>query len=127
MTVILHVSNHPRRHKLTGLCAGALVAIYITIEAPISGMSMNPARTFASAVAAHNWTALWVYFTAPLIGMLAAAEVYVRMKGAQNVMCAKLHHENHTRCIFCGKPAGKSESALHVLEPNIWKFPLTLK
>ena len=107
MTVVLHVSNNPRRHKLTGLCAGALVAIYITIEAPISGMSMNPARTFASAVAAHHWTALWVYFTAPLIGMLAAAEVYVRMKGAQSVMCAKLQHENHTRCIFCGKPAGE--------------------
>jgi aquaporin Z len=50
MTVILHISNNPRLHKLTGLCAGALVATYITFEAPISGMSMNPARTFASAV-----------------------------------------------------------------------------
>jgi aquaporin Z len=42
MTVILHVSNHPRFHKLTGLCAGSLVAAYITFEVPISGMSMNP-------------------------------------------------------------------------------------
>ena len=49
MTVILHVSNDAKLHKLTGLCAGALVATYITIEAPISGMSMNPARSFASA------------------------------------------------------------------------------
>src|SRR6266542_2927564 len=49
MTVILHVSNNSGLHKLTGLCAGALVATYITVEAPISGMSMNPARTFASA------------------------------------------------------------------------------
>ena len=46
MTVILHVSNHPKLHKFTGLCAGALVATYITVEAPISGMSMNPARYF---------------------------------------------------------------------------------
>jgi aquaporin Z len=107
MTVILNVSNNARSHKFTGVCAGALVAIYITFEAPLSGMSMNPARTFASAVPAQHWTALWVYVTAPLIGMLAAAEVYVRTKGPQSVACAKLHHENRTRCIFCGKPAGK--------------------
>jgi len=105
MTVILHVSNHPRLHKFTGLYAGALVATYITLEAPISGMSMNPARTFASAVPAHHWVAVWIYFTAPLIGMLAAAEVYVRTRGAPSVGCAKLHHENPKRCIFCGKPA----------------------
>ncbi|HEY6368763.1 MAG TPA: aquaporin [Candidatus Binatia bacterium] len=104
MSVILRVSNHARWHKLTGLCAGALVATYITIEAPISGMSMNPARTFASAVPAQNWHALWLYFTAPLIGMLSAAEVYVRTRGARSVACAKLHHENSKRCIFCGKP-----------------------
>jgi aquaporin Z len=105
MTAILHMSNHAGLHKFTGLCAGALVASYITIEAPISGMSMNPARSFASALAGNSWTSLWVYFTAPLIGMLAAAEVYLRTPGFSRVACAKLHHENATRCIFCGKPA----------------------
>jgi aquaporin Z len=108
MTVILNISNSARFHKLTGVCAGVLVAIYITIEAPISGMSTNPARTFASAMPAHHWHALWIYFTAPLIGMLAAAEVYVQSKGTQSVACAKLHHDNSTRCIFCGKPATKT-------------------
>ena len=105
MTVILTVSNNPRVHRFTGLCAGILVATYITVEAPISGMSMNPARTFASALPAHHWTALWLYFTAPLLGMFLAAEVYLRARGAQGVACAKLHHENTKRCIFCGKPA----------------------
>ena len=104
MSVILRVSSHANLHKFTGLCAGVLVATYITIEAPISGMSMNPARTFASAVPAHHWHALWVYFTAPLVGMLSAAEVYVRTRGTRSVACAKLHHENSKRCIFCGKP-----------------------
>jgi sugar lactone lactonase YvrE len=66
MSVILHVSNAQKFHKLTGLCAGILVATYITFEAPISGMSMNPARTLASAVQAHHWTALWIYFAATL-------------------------------------------------------------
>jgi aquaporin Z len=105
MTVILYVSNHPRLHKLTGLWASVLVAVYITFEAPISGMSMNPARTFASAVPARHWADLWIYFTAPLIGMLAAAQVYLRSRGTAQVGCAKLHHENNKRCIFCGKPA----------------------
>jgi aquaporin Z len=85
-----------------------LVAVYITIEAPISGMSMNPARTFASAVPARHWGDLWIYFTAPVIGMLAAAELYLRTRGAAHIACAKLHHVNTRRCIFCGKPAENS-------------------
>jgi aquaporin Z len=108
MTVILHVSNHMRLHRFTGLCAGFLVAVYIAVEAPISGMSMNPARTLASAVAARQWLDLWIYFTAPVAGMLGAAEIYLRTSGAARIGCAKLHHQNRERCIFCGKPAAKT-------------------
>ena len=76
---------------------------YISVEAPLSGMSMNPARTFGSALAARLWTALWVYFTAPLVGMLLAAELYRRTRGPERVYCAKYHHRNTQRCIFnCG-------------------------
>ena len=85
---------------LTGLFAGTLVAIYITFEAPLSGMSMNPARTFGSAVGGNIWTALWIYFAAPPLGMLLAAEAYLRLAGAHKVFCAKLHHHNDQRCIF---------------------------
>ena len=100
MTVILTVSNTKRLGRWTGLFAGALVAIYISIEAPISGMSMNPARTFGSAFGAHLWTSLWIYFVAPPLGMLLAAEVYQLVKGGPAVACAKLHHHNDKRCIF---------------------------
>jgi aquaporin Z len=103
MFVVLMVSNTKSLNVWTGCVAGLLVATYITIEAPLSGMSMNPARSFASALPAHLWTAFWIYLTAPLIGMLLAAEVYVRSHGAHRVLCAKLHHHNSTRCIFrCG-------------------------
>jgi aquaporin Z len=44
--------------------------------------------------------ALWVYLIAPLLGMLAAAQVYVKTQGMQKVFCAKLHHDNAQRCIF---------------------------
>jgi aquaporin Z len=56
MTVVLRVSNDPRWARFTGLIAGGLVATYISIEAPLSGMSMNPARTFASAFPGQLWT-----------------------------------------------------------------------
>jgi aquaporin Z len=99
MSVILRVSNAKRWNHFTGLCAGLLVATYITLESPISGMSMNPARTLASAVPARAWMSLWIYFTAPVLGMLSAAEVY-RAFNQRAVACAKLHHRNNQRCIF---------------------------
>lgn len=106
MLVVLAASNAMRLARFTGLFAGLLVATYISLEAPLSGMSMNPARTFGSAVPAQLWTALWIYLTAPPLGMLLAAEVYLRLKGARSVFCAKLHHQNTRRCIFCGDPGG---------------------
>lgn len=105
MSVVLAVSNDPRTNRFTGLAAGACVALFITFEAPISGMSMNPARTFGSAAAAMRWEHLWIYLAAPPLGMLAAAELRLRVSGGTAVLCAKLHHENSHRCIFrCGYP-----------------------
>lgn len=101
MTVILVVSNAPKFARFTGLFAGLLIALYITFEAPVSGMSMNPARTVGSAVFAHVWTGLWIYFVAPPLGMLLAAELYQRALGPGRVFCAKLHHDNRERCIHC--------------------------
>lgn len=95
MSVILRVTNT----RITGICAGILIALFIMVEAPLSGMSMNPARTFGSALPADKWTALWIYFTAPPLGMLLAAQSCRQHRG-----CAKLHHENSKRCIHCGKP-----------------------
>jgi aquaporin Z len=100
MSLVLRFSNTPSLARFTGLCAGAMIATYISLEAPYSGMSMNPARTFASALPAQIWTALWIYFLAPPLGMLVAAELYVRQHGIHRVFCAKLHHHNTKQCIF---------------------------
>jgi aquaporin Z len=105
--IVLSVSNHPRWAAYSGLCAGLLVAGYITFEAPLSGMSMNPARTFGSAFFGRDWTAIWLYFTAPPLGMLAAAQLYLARRGRQGVACAKLHHQNSKRCIFCEYQAAR--------------------
>jgi len=106
MSVVLAVSSS-RFQRLTGVCAGALVALFITVEAPISGMSMNPARSLGSAVFAGTVSTLWIYFLAPLAGMqLAAAIVPARARRG----CAKLDHPSDRPCIFCGQggPAARS-------------------
>jgi aquaporin Z len=108
MLTVLAVSSHARLARYTPLFVGALVATWITFEAPLSGMSMNPARSFASAAGAGLFSSLWLYFTAPPLGMLLAAEVFVRVRGARAVHCAKLHHANAQRCIFrCGYHAAQ--------------------
>ncbi|MDX2034570.1 MAG: aquaporin [Blastocatellia bacterium] len=118
MTMVLNVSNRKKIARYTGLFAGGLVATWIVVEAPLSGMSMNPARTLGSALPAQALQALWIYFTAPPLGMLLAAELHLRRHGAHAILCAKLHHENHLRCIFrCnyGAPANaphKEEEAM---------------
>jgi len=99
MSVVLAVSSS-RFQRLTGVCAGLLVALFITVEAPISGMSMNPARSLGSAVFAGTLSPLWIYFLAPLVGMqLAAALMPARAKRG----CAKLDHPSDRPCIFCGQ------------------------
>jgi aquaporin Z len=100
MTMVLNVSNSARFARSTGVIAGALVATYITVESPLSGMSMSPARSFASAAPGGLWNSLWIYFTAPPLGMMLAAQVYLWLRGKHAVFCAKLHHDNHKRCIF---------------------------
>lgn len=103
MTVILNVSNSRKFARYTGLAAGTMVMLFITFEAPLSGMSMNPARSFATDFVGMQWQGLWIYFVAPVIGMLTAAEVFVRTRGIDSVICAKLNHSGTARCIFrCG-------------------------
>ena len=100
MFTVLVVSNSKPLARWTPLFAGGLVASFILIEAPVSGMSMNPTRTFGSALFAAEWTSIWLYFTAPLIGMGAASFLYRYSHGVHRVFCAKLHHHNNARCIF---------------------------
>jgi len=103
MSAVLTASNAERLAQYTGLFAGLLVMAYIVLEAPVSGMSMNPARSLAPSIPASAWRFLWIYLTAPPLGMLLAAELYRRWAGPRGVICAKLHHHNHRRCIFrCG-------------------------
>lgn len=106
MTAVLELRGRPRTAPFTGLAAGCLIALFIAVESPLSGMSMNVARSLPSNVLAARATTLWIYAAAPLLGMWLAAARYVGWHAFRRrpapMACATLHHTRHRRCIFCG-------------------------
>ena len=100
MYVVLWVTNRPTVATKTSYFVGGLITLYVLFLAPVSGFSINPARTTGSAVFAHVWTAVWVYFTAPLLGMLGAAEGFRIARGEERILCAKLHPDPAYPCPF---------------------------
>ncbi|XP_072980666.1 aquaporin NIP2-1-like [Typha angustifolia] len=62
--------------ELAGLAVGSAVCITSILAGPVSGGSMNPARTLAPAVASKKYDGLWVYFLGPVLGTLTGAWSY---------------------------------------------------
>ena len=109
MLMVVTALSSPRLMPFVGLFAGIMVATYISIFAPVSGMSINPARTFASAVPAAHVDYLWLYFTAPVLGMMVAVETF-RLAGLGRAwLCAKLNHDDRYRCIHCGHRPSRTD------------------
>jgi aquaporin Z len=114
MGVVLWSSNRPYLANYTGYLVGILISLYVLFFAPVSGFGINPARTTGPAVFANVWTSGWLYFTAPLLGMMSAAEVYLRFYGPAGVLCAKLHPDAKYPCPFiCHYPLHR-----HQIEPS---------
>lgn len=73
MLVILFVSqNEPSVSQFTAIAVGGVVLFEAMFAGPISGASMNPARSLAPALVAGNLKSLWVYLTAPTLGAILA-------------------------------------------------------
>src|SRR5262245_48932906 len=69
MFVILSVSTGAKENGLmAGVAVGSVVALEALFAGPISGASMNPARSLAPALLSWRFESLWVYLTAPLLG-----------------------------------------------------------
>jgi aquaporin Z len=80
MLAVLIALNSKRLEKLVPGLIALLIALYIAVVAPISGMSLNPARTLGSALTAHQYNGLWLYFVAPIVAMLLATQFYRLMR-----------------------------------------------
>ena len=83
------------RHRVIGpdaaLAVGGAVALCGLFARPVSGASMNPARSLAPAILARQTGDLWIYLTAPLLGALVAIgimEVVHRRKHVEEIEAA---------------------------------------
>ena len=82
MFVILSVSTGAKEKGVTaGVAVGAVIAFEALFAGPVSGASMNPARSLAPAVAAGRVEHLWVYLTAPVLGAVLAVVACTAVRG----------------------------------------------
>jgi aquaporin Z len=98
LSAVMTVNRSRRFAPYTGAVAAVLVTLFISVAAPISGMSINPARSFGSAVWAHLWAGFWIYLSAPLLGMLTGVELHRLLTNRHERLCGKLNHDETVAC-----------------------------
>ena len=82
MFVIMAVATDTRAvGEAAAIAIGATVGLDAMFGGPVTGASMNPARSLGPAVAGGDYASIWVYVAAPLLGALAAAAVYRCLRG----------------------------------------------
>lgn len=83
--VILQVATGSKEQGMfAGLAIGSVVLLEAMFAGPISGASMNPARSFAPAIVSNHIEHLWIYLLAPLIGALLAVFFYKIIKNSHD-------------------------------------------
>ena len=80
LTVINVADKGKEKGLLAGLAIGAVVLVEAMFAGPISGASMNPARSFAPAIASGRLQYIWIYVTAPIAGSVVSVYFYRLMK-----------------------------------------------
>ncbi len=99
VSLVLQFMRRPGFAPYTPVAIAVLIAALVTIEAPISGTSLNPARSIGPALVAGVFTDIWVYLVGPIAGALAAVLAADRVDAAF-VPCAKLFHTDEFVCHF---------------------------
>ncbi len=91
LTILLMVSSKATAHW-TPLVVWLVIAALVWQGAPLTGTSLNPARSLAPALLLPDLTHLWIYLLAPPLGALAAAGIILSLRGIEP-MTAKLYHD----------------------------------
>jgi aquaporin NIP len=97
MFVILNVSTGAAEKGITaGIAVGAVIGLEAMFAGPISGASMNPARSLAPAVVSQHLSSLWIYLVAPTAGALLAVVGCrcVREEGCCSIPCGAARSES---------------------------------
>jgi aquaporin Z len=100
MATVLYSSNHRLLTRFTPVLVAMLTILLFVLSPSRFGFSVNPARTFSSALFAWVWQGVWIYFSAPCLGMLSAAAIYIKTVGLNRVYCAKVFHDVRSPCPF---------------------------
>ena len=80
MLVVLLVGQNDEVKHMTGVTVGSIVMLEAIFAGPITGASMNPARSIAPALVSGNLTHLWIYILAPIIGAVLATYTWRYLK-----------------------------------------------
>lgn len=79
--VVLNVSEGAKEKGITaGIAIGGVITLEVLFGGPISGASMNPARSFGPALVGGDWTAYWIYVAGPILGGLLAAPLAILLR-----------------------------------------------
>jgi aquaporin Z len=79
--VVLNVSEGAKEKGITaGIAIGGVITLEVLVGGPISGASMNPARSFGPALVGGDWTAYWIYVAGPILGGLIAAPLAILLR-----------------------------------------------
>ena len=84
MWVVLSVSTGANEKGITaGIAVGSVIALEAMFAGPITGASMNPARSFGPALVSLHLEHLWIYLSAPVLGALLAVPICRLIRGAE--------------------------------------------
>ncbi len=90
MLVVLSVSSGPKeRGIMAGVAVGGVVGLGAMFAGPISGASMNPARSLAPAVVSGHVGTLWVYLIAPTLGAMLAVPCWAGIEPGRSAAAAE--------------------------------------
>lgn len=99
IAIFAFLSSH-QLLRWTPFMTWLLVAAMVWLGAPVSGTSLNPARSFGPALVQWLWESQWLYWVAPTLGAFLAVGLFGLFAAERKVLTAKLFHLPHYPCIF---------------------------
>ncbi|KAL5149591.1 Nodulin-26 [Glycine soja] len=85
LTICGVATDHRGSKDLTGVAIGISVLINVIIAGPITGASMNPARSLGPAIVSGDYKNIWVYIVSPILGAVSASTLYKFLEVTQPV------------------------------------------
>lgn len=99
MFIILNVSTgHMEKGIMAGVAVGGTICLAAMLGGPLTGASLNPARSLGPALLSGQFQGLWIYLTAPFLGVLLASPSCRIIQGDQ---CCPDENNQHDKSDIC--------------------------